>query len=278
MHVQDELAGGVGYHASRGGISHPWPHPEIRRLRGAYQALWTTIFWRRVGSVTGLGMANFGKLSLLSLCLVLTAVMSKAQEKPLAITSPSAYRGMTGTPVRFQLVADGGRRPYSWRLENKTLPEGLRLEAASGLISGTPIVSGEFRVPVIVSDSSAPMQEARLELILAFVPAVEVNWKQQPEVRGDTIEGSVVVSNNTAQQLQFTVIVLAVNEIDKAFALGYQHFDLKPASESPLIKFGSSLPFGSYVIHVDAVAEELVRDRIYRSRLQTKDPLKLQQF
>jgi len=71
------------------------------------------------------------------------------------------------------------------------------------------------------------------------------------------------------------VIVVAVNEIGKAFALGYQRFDLQPNNKDVEIKFGSTLPRGQYVIHADAIAEVPGKRAIYRSRLQTPQPLRV---
>jgi len=200
-----------------------------------------------------------------------------AQQKPLSIPPPPAQRVTIGTPLQLQLTVDGGTPPYTWRLPKLQLPRGLALDKAMGLISGSPEVAGDFKVPVTVTDSGSPPQEAQVELLITVVNLLEVKWKLLPQIRGDAIAGTVGVTNRTGRTLNLTVIVLAVNQFNKAFALGYQHFDIRGNSESPTIPFSSSLPFGSYVIHVDAVAEDLVRKNIYRSRLQTPEPLVLQQ-
>ena len=53
------------------------------------------------------------------------------------------------------------------------------------------------------------------------------------------IEGSVVVANYTDQDFTLTVIVMAVNQIGRATALGYQEFTLA-SGEEQAIPFGSS--------------------------------------
>ena len=75
--------------------------------------------------------------------------------------------------------------------------------------------------------------------------------------------------------LYMTFITVAVNPIGKAFALGYQHFTLAPESTSQQLDFGSTLPAGKYVVHVDAVAEVPSKNVIHRARLQTSTPLTL---
>jgi len=64
------------------------------------------------------------------------------------------------------------------------------------------------------------------------------------------------------------VIVVAVNEIGKAFALGYQHFDLLPKTKEQEIPFESQLPGGRYTVRVDAVGEVSAKNRIYRAARQ----------
>jgi hypothetical protein len=90
-------------------------------------------------------------------------------------------------------------------------------------------------------------------------------------VQGDQILGSVRVSNGTKDPFDLTVIILAVDEHGKAFALGYQRFDLQPETVDVEIPFGqaSNLPFGAYVVHADAVAEVAAKDSIFRGRQQT---------
>src|SRR5579864_7126310 len=57
-----------------------------------------------------------------------------------------------GQRYQFQLRAAGGRPPYRWSLPAAPLPGGLRLDPASGLISGIPQASDGFSVLVAVSD------------------------------------------------------------------------------------------------------------------------------
>jgi hypothetical protein len=109
-------------------------------------------------------------------------------------------------------------------------------------------------------------------------PALAIEWITPPRLQGSSINGSAVVTNWTDSDFDQTVIVLAVNEIGKAFALGYQHFTLPHKSKSVPITFGSNLPPGQYVIHADAVAEVPEKGAIYRARLQTQDAMVVTQI
>ncbi|MHA2644844.1 MAG: putative Ig domain-containing protein, partial [bacterium JZ-2024 1] len=87
---------------------------------------------------------------------------------PLVITSPLVLPPATaGVPYYFQLTASGGKPPYTWGAASGTLPPGLSL-SSSGLISGTPTVSGIFKLNVTVTDSANPPQTATQD------PTIEV--------------------------------------------------------------------------------------------------------
>jgi hypothetical protein len=74
-----------------------------------------------------------------------------------------------------------------------------------------------------------------------------------------------------------TVIIVAVAENGRATAIGYQHFSLNAGTNDVRIPFGSTLPYGAYVIHADAIAEIPKRNAILRQRLQTPLPLQIVQ-
>lgn len=204
-----------------------------------------------------------------SLLLLLQSAIF-AQVSPLRISPPAAQRVATGKPFQVRLQAEGGTAPYKWHFSATQVPAGLNIDPSSGLVSGALKSAGEFRIPVTVTDSSDPVQQATATLVITVVSSVEVRWVQKPQVANGGISGIVEVENNSGETLQMTVIVLAVNPIGKAFALGYQHFDLANGTKSPQITFGSTLPYDSYTLHVDAVGEDMSNNRIYRSRLETE--------
>jgi hypothetical protein len=117
--------------------------------------------------------------------------------------------------------------------------------------------------------------QVQREFRLVITGALSIDWKQFPAVHGQQLEGSVVVNNFTGQDFRLTVIVMGVNEIGRATALGYQEFILGSGGEQ-VIPFGSSPGPGSYIVHADAVAEVAATNSIYRARKQTNDPLVIQ--
>lgn len=225
-------------------------------------------------SLSGDGMACL-------LIILLLAGAGRAQQEnaqrpagavPLAIVSNTLPQPVAHLPYHFQLVAEGGTPPYSWSLEKGELPPGLHLHADTGMISGITTAAAKLICTVRVKDSAQPPHTAVREITVTSVPALQLEWQHRPALENDGIYGEVKVANPSEDPYDLTFIVVAVNQIGKAFALGYQHFKLSPQA-TQAIPFGNSLPQGSYIVHADAVGEIASKDAIRRARLQTPKPL-----
>ena len=206
--------------------------------------------------------------------LVLGAIAHGQQTRaPLAITTESLPPPLVHQQYRVELKATGGTAPLEWKISRGNLPEGLDLDSSSGVISGVPAKPGELDVTISVIDSvgNTISRDYKIKVVAPLL----IEWSIFPRVQGDQILGSVKVSNGTKDSFDLTVIILAVNEYGKAFALGYQRLDLQPETADVQIPFGqgSNLPVGSYVVHADAVAEVAAKDSIFRGRQQTPTPL-----
>jgi Putative Ig domain len=173
-------------------------------------------------------------------------------------------------PYSHQLPPPAGAPPWTWRLVSGALPPGLAL-SPQGTLTGVPSAVGTYRVQVRATDSATPPHTISYHLELVVHPLLEVNWDQPPAVETDRIQGGIKVVNYTYVSLDLTVIVVAINEIGKAFALGYQHFDFAPGTQ--IIPFGSSLPRGTYLVHADAIGEIANPKAILHGQLQTPRPL-----
>ena len=86
----------------------------------------------------------------------------------------------------------------------------------------------------------------------------------------------MIVTNYSERDFTLTVIVMAVNQIGRATALGYQEFTLQSGGQQ-LIPFGSEPGPGKYIVHADAVAEVPSTNSIYRARKQMDAPLLIQE-
>jgi hypothetical protein len=166
----------------------------------------------------------------------------------------------------IDLLANGGRTPYDWSLLQGKLPAGLSLDRTRGRISGTPTAPGQSTVTIMVRDAVG--QADRLRITITIQSLLDIVWQSAPVLDQTNISGSLRVTNYSGNEVMLTVVVVAVNEIGKAFTLGYQHFSLLPGAASPVIPFGMQLPPGRYRVRADAVGEVAAKNLIYRSALE----------
>ena len=207
---------------------------------------------------------------------LLLPVQSAAQSSSTALTvsSTTLPKAFLRQTYGLQLNADGGIPPYNWTLTAGDLPAGMSVNS-KGLLAGAPQATGDFHFTVTVIDSSRPGNQRNQELTLHVVAPLFVEWSHPPAIVGSRIEGSLKVSNNTDRDFDLTVIVLAINEMNRATAIGYQHMTLKKNAAGLEILFGESLPRGNYTVNVDAVGEVPAVNAIFRARLVTSAPLRM---
>jgi len=200
-------------------------------------------------------------------------------EQSLAIAVQSPQTIVAGENVSLPLVAQGGFTPYTWNRIAGELPPGLKLQSHKGAISGVATTPGEYHFTVSVADSTVPHQlQVQRDLTIIVVAGLTIDWKQPPTVQGNTISGSAVISNQTGHALDVTLIVVAVNKIGRATALGYQHFNLAAQQSSPEIPFASSPGMGTYYVRADVAAHRKNGHHIFRASKQTSDTLTVTQL
>ena len=117
-----------------------------------------------------------------------------ASEDPPTITSSSVALGTVGYPFSFTLTASPN--PTAFQISSGTLPEGLSLSADTGVIAGTPKVSGTFVVGVQARNSKGLGPVSTLTFSLAGIP---------PAIT------SVLTTTGNAEQ-PFTYQIVASNE------------------------------------------------------------------
>ncbi|MEU8219616.1 fibronectin type III domain-containing protein [Micromonospora taraxaci] len=74
--------------------------------------------------------------------------------------------GRVYDPYQYQLTVTGGTAPFAWSVSAGSLPTGLTLDPATGLLSGTPTVSGTFPFTVRVTDSFDQSATRPVELVV----------------------------------------------------------------------------------------------------------------
>lgn len=72
---------------------------------------------------------------------------------PLQILNTTLPNGNVGLPYVEAVLATGGSTPYSFTITSGTLPAGLTLSPTTGVISGTPTVTGTYTFTAKVTDN-----------------------------------------------------------------------------------------------------------------------------
>jgi hypothetical protein len=216
-----------------------------------------------------------------ALLVLLAGVFAFAQSDPpgtLQITALPSQGVVAGQNYTLPLAATGGSTPYTWSLIQGVLPPGLKLHPHTGKISGMATTPGEYHFTLQVVDATVPSLQAQRELTIQVIAGLTIQWKETPAVHGTAVSGSAIVTNQTANDFDLTVVIVAVNKIGRATTLGYQHFKLAAQTSSPVIPFGSSPGPGTYYVRADAVAHRTGHQHVYRSSLQTSDGIQVTQF
>jgi hypothetical protein len=196
--------------------------------------------------------------------------------EPIVLQTTSLPKGFLRQPYHFKLEAQGGILPLKWEITAGAQPPGIDL-SPDGTLSGAPTEVDSFHFVVTITDSGKPVRERKKEFTFDVVSALLVEWSKKPRITGRRLEGAIKVSNQTEQDFDFTFIALAVDPTGRATAVGYQHFTLKKDTDELEIPFGENLPFGTYDLSVDAVAEVEATNAIYRARLATSEKLQVTQ-
>ncbi len=99
------------------------------------------------------------------------ALVNAPQWSGLSITSTTLAQGQVGIAYSQTLAASGRIAPYAWSIASGTLPAGLALASATGVISGTPAAAGTSTFTVQVADAESTPVTATASFSLTVVPA-----------------------------------------------------------------------------------------------------------
>jgi hypothetical protein len=97
----------------------------------------------------------------------------------LSITTSSLPLASPGTSYNQQLQATGGQTPYTWSIASGSLPPGLTLNTANGLISGTPTTEGRYQFTARVTDAGS--RTATKDLSITVGQAVQITTASLPD-------------------------------------------------------------------------------------------------
>lgn len=186
---------------------------------------------------------------------------------PFQILTTHLPLPVAGQPYFVRLQVEGGTPPYQWVLAQGPLPPGLSLDVDKGIIAGVPEHGTPFTVLVQVTDSSYPVLALTRLLPAATTAPLTLAWTSPPALADATVSGGLRAENDTGAAATVTVIVEAVNEHGKAFALRYDRERLANGAATSELAFQEVLPPGAYTVHAGAVAE-VAPGVIYRDHLE----------
>ncbi|MGC1565097.1 MAG: putative Ig domain-containing protein [Trebonia sp.] len=120
---------------------------------------------------------------------------------PLAITTVSVLPGLTsGMPYSVKLAADGGLTPYTWSITQGSLPAGLKLHAATGVISGTPTSGSGSTFTAEVSDAQNPPATASATFSLSANTVTVSSPGDQTTIAGTAVSLQIAAGDSAAGQ------------------------------------------------------------------------------
>ncbi|MGC2294804.1 MAG: putative Ig domain-containing protein, partial [Candidatus Acidiferrales bacterium] len=94
---------------------------------------------------------------------------------PLQSVTPALPSGDVASAYNGTLKASGGIQPYTWSIASGQLPSGLHLDAASGAITGTPILATTANFSVEVTDSNSTVSAPQALIITIAVGTANTN-------------------------------------------------------------------------------------------------------
>jgi len=111
----------------------------------------------------------------------------------LGISTTSLAGGVVGALYSQTLAASGGNGTYQWSLLDGSLPDGLTLDGAGGVITGAPTASGEYTFAVQVASAGMTAERTlTITVAPAAVASVDITPPTVILAAGDTARFSAV--------------------------------------------------------------------------------------
>ena len=121
--------------------------------------------------------------------------------------NPPPSTGSTGTAFSYKLQNAGGVAPFQWSVTAGSLPPGLSLGAAIGVIAGTPTTGGSYSATVQVTDSGSPAKTASAVVPFVIVTPVSVSTSSLPlGTVGNVYSTTLLASGGTGTTYNWSIV------------------------------------------------------------------------
>lgn len=118
-------------------------------------------------------------------------------EIPPAVQTSLLQNGNVGVAYAATLTASGGTKPYRWSPTSGSLPDGLSLDSATGVITGIPTQAGTFPLVFAVTDFYKSVG-ASANLTITIDQVVQVSTTSLPSAtQGAAYTGSLVATGGS---------------------------------------------------------------------------------
>ncbi|MFI7609451.1 SdrD B-like domain-containing protein [Micromonospora sp. NPDC049366] len=111
---------------------------------------------------------------------------------PPQLSNPPLPAGTEQTPYRVQLTVVDGTAPYAWTTSAGTLPPGLTLDGATGLLAGTPSTPGGYGLTVRVTDASGLSASQALTVQIDELAGLSVSVPERASLGTVTADAGTV--------------------------------------------------------------------------------------
>ena len=165
---------------------------------------------------------------------------------PVVIGTTSLPTGTVGFSYSATLSASGGTTPYTWSVPAGSPPAGLTLNPATGVISGTPTVTGTVTFTVQATDSTTPTHQTATQVLsITIIGGGRGTGAGYWLVAGDggifTFGTIGFFGSAGSLRLHQPVVAMAPTPDRKGYVL--------VAADGGIFVYGDALSFGSLAAH-----------------------------
>ncbi len=104
---------------------------------------------------------------------VVVEIAFEVKPPPVQITTATLPDGTVGSAYAASVAVSGGFAPYEWSITDGVLPPGspvLRINQATGEITGTPNQAGDWTFTVTAQDDDVPPDTAEMQFTMTISP------------------------------------------------------------------------------------------------------------